>query len=148
MSREEYDNHRIAHLPFRSWCDHCVKGKVREHDHPAHQPEPNEVPMISIDYCFLGRALDKGKDPEKIEDVKTPSDEAEGVVPILVVYGHRSGCTSAGVVNKGVDPYAIAVLTDAFRFCGRQTAILMSHGEPSIKALAEAARKVGARRFC
>ena len=118
-----------------------MKGKVSDDYHPARQPEPNEVPIvISIDSCFLGRALEKGKDPERIEDVKTPSDEAEGVTPILVVYGHRSRCTFAGVVNKGKDPYAIAIFTDAFKFCGRQKSILMFDGKPS-KALAEAASK-------
>ena len=116
-----------------------MKGKVTEDDHPARQPNPNEVLMMSIDYCFLGRALGKGKDPEKIADVKTPSDEAQGVIPILAVYDHTRECMLAGVVNKGVDPYAIAIVADAFKFCGRQKAILVSDGEHAIMALAEAA---------
>ena len=28
MSKEEYDSYQLPHLPFRSWCDHCVRGKV------------------------------------------------------------------------------------------------------------------------
>jgi hypothetical protein len=29
-SREERLEHGITHLPFRSWCKHCVKGRGKE----------------------------------------------------------------------------------------------------------------------
>ena len=25
-SKEEVEEHNMTHLPFRSWCQHCVKG--------------------------------------------------------------------------------------------------------------------------
>ena len=25
-TQEEVDNHYLIHLPFRSWCQHCVRG--------------------------------------------------------------------------------------------------------------------------
>ena len=52
VSKAELDEHMLTHLPMRSWCDHCMKGKVRESSGRA-----SEVPRISLDYCFLGRAL-------------------------------------------------------------------------------------------
>ena len=57
VSKDEYDNHMITHLPFRSWCDHCVRGKTREDDHPTRPSEPLEVAKLSLDYCFFGRVL-------------------------------------------------------------------------------------------
>ena len=28
VSKEEFDAHQLTHLPLRSWCDHCVRGKA------------------------------------------------------------------------------------------------------------------------
>ena len=53
----------------------------------------------------------------------------------------KSGCIFAGVVNKGVDKYAVHLVTEALRSTGRQRVILMTDAEPSIRALAEAASK-------
>ena len=33
VSQEEYNTHMLTHLPLRSWCDHCMKGKIREDGH-------------------------------------------------------------------------------------------------------------------
>ena len=33
--KEVYDAHQLTHLPFRSWCDHCVKRKAVD---DAHRP--------------------------------------------------------------------------------------------------------------
>ena len=28
VSKEDFGAHQLTHLPFRSWCDHCVRGKA------------------------------------------------------------------------------------------------------------------------
>ena len=33
-SAEERKQHEDCHIPFRSWCKHCVAGKKRDRDHP------------------------------------------------------------------------------------------------------------------
>ena len=35
VSKEEFDAHHLAHLPFRLWCDHNVRGKAVD---DAHRP--------------------------------------------------------------------------------------------------------------
>ena len=35
VSKEEFDAHQLTHLPFRSWRDHCVRGKAVD---DAHRP--------------------------------------------------------------------------------------------------------------
>ena len=35
VSKEEFDAHQLTHLPFRSWCNHCVRGKAVD-DAPQH----------------------------------------------------------------------------------------------------------------
>ena len=32
-SKEEVALHNTSHLPYRSWCPHCVRGKARRRNH-------------------------------------------------------------------------------------------------------------------
>ena len=55
-SRNEVDQHELTHLPFKSWCRHCVRGRGVRSPHRAKTDEDDEderVPTISIDYGFL-----------------------------------------------------------------------------------------------
>ena len=137
----------LTHLPLRSWCDHCMKGKVREDGHFKRNPSsnPSEVPRVSMDYCYLGRVLKSvGQDnpsEDKIEDLKKAQDEEEGTVPVLVITDEKTGCVFAGAVAKGVNTYAVHLVTEALKFTGRQKVILLTDAEHSIRALAEAAAK-------
>ena len=145
VSQEEYNSHMLTHLPLRSWCDHCMKGKVREDGHFKRNPSsnPSEVPRVSMDYCYLGRVVKSvGQDipsEDKIEDLKTAQDEEEGTVPVLVITDEKTGCVFAGAVAKGVNMYSVHLVTEALKFTGRQKVILLTDAEHSIRALAEAA---------
>ena len=53
-SKEEVELHNLTHLPYRSWCPHCVKGKAKRRHH--RRKETNRVsgvPVISVDYMWL-----------------------------------------------------------------------------------------------
>ena len=144
VSKAEYDSHMLTHVPLRNWCEHCMAGKVRE---DAHKPrakgdEVQEVPRVSLDYCFLGRVLDLGESADpRAQDLREPQGEDESNVPVLVVIDERTGCVFASVVAKGANPHAINVVVEALRFTGRQKVLLHTDGEPSIRALADAAAK-------
>jgi len=61
-----------------------------------------------MDYCFLGRVLDKTKAQEEtmVSDLMTlegPEAEAEGVMPVLVIVDERTGAVFSQVVAKGVN---------------------------------------------
>ena len=146
VSIDEYNQHMITHLPFRSWCDHCVAGKSREDDHKKREPlDKQAIPRVSLDYCFLGRVLSNpevgSESSPSTTTLKTPQDEEDGTVSVLVIHDERSGCVFAGVTRKGVDVYSTHLVVEALRFLGRTKVILMTDGEPSIKSLAEAAAK-------
>ncbi len=51
-SQEEIDEHELTHLPFRSWCRHCVRGKGRVADHTSKVREDG-TPELHLDYCFM-----------------------------------------------------------------------------------------------
>ena len=37
--KDEVDEHYLTHLPFRSWCQHCVRGAGKAADHIHHDRE-------------------------------------------------------------------------------------------------------------
>ena len=36
-SLEEFQRHMMTHLPYRSWCEYCVKGRGKEAPHQRAQ---------------------------------------------------------------------------------------------------------------
>ena len=54
---EEVATHNMTHLPYRSWCPHCVRGKGRTMDHKRASRE-KLVRELHLDYCFMGSKED------------------------------------------------------------------------------------------
>ena len=57
-SAEEARLHRATHVPFRSWCIHCIKGQSQASLHsatcyPCGNLESTDVPTVSADYMFM-----------------------------------------------------------------------------------------------
>ena len=50
---EEVETHNLTHLPYRSWCPHCVRGKGKTMDHRKAGRE-KMIPEVHVDYCFMG----------------------------------------------------------------------------------------------
>ena len=55
-SKEEVDDHMLTHLPFRSWCPHCVRGKSKGKPHRKGKGEEKEIPTLALDYTFMYEA--------------------------------------------------------------------------------------------
>ena len=57
-TQEERLRHEATHVPYCSWCPHCVRGRGRRKPHYRHdsteEDEDNKVPKVSMDYFFLG----------------------------------------------------------------------------------------------
>ena len=49
----ERREHELTHIPFRSWCRHCVRGRGKEEDCRKTDRAP-EIPEIHIDFMFMG----------------------------------------------------------------------------------------------
>jgi hypothetical protein len=69
-TEQEVQQHDITHLPFRSWCPHCVSGKARNRPHRKLKDKVHQVPNIVVDYCFL-----KGEGDEESLIVQVARDE-------------------------------------------------------------------------
>ena len=83
-SPEELDRHNVTHIPFRSWCQHFVRGKAADDDHKKLAPPgvPGDA-RWAMDYFFLSRA----EEPNKMKAVLNCLDL-------------QSGATFAAVVDK------------------------------------------------
>ena len=51
-SEEEIQEHSLTHLPFRSWCRHCVRGRGVEAAHCKSKGEGGAIPEFSLDFAF------------------------------------------------------------------------------------------------
>jgi hypothetical protein len=73
-SAAEVELHDITHLPFRSWCQCCVKGKANNVHHHK-QRRDHDIPHVYADYCFL----DCEKDAETLV-VQIMKDKDTGMI--------------------------------------------------------------------
>ena len=102
VSKEEFDAHQLTHLAFRSWCDHCARGKAVDNAHrPRIDPHRGEAKM-GKEFFFLARATD-----------------SQHVKAVLNCLDFQSGAVFSATVVKGCDPYALAVALEAIKFTGR-----------------------------
>ena len=54
-SEKDVDDHWIrGHVPFRNWCETCVRARGREMDHTKLKGSERRLPEYSFDYCFPG----------------------------------------------------------------------------------------------
>ena len=89
--QDEIDEHNTTHLPFRSWCPHCVQGRGVSADHRKRAKEENEVPVISVDYWGF-----KKREPD------------EHAYPIIRLTDRRTKMKFAYVApKKGIDHYGV-----------------------------------------
>ena len=51
----EVEEHNLTHLPYRSWCEHCVRGRKKELPHAAVKGKsPQALPEFHFDWAFPG----------------------------------------------------------------------------------------------
>ena len=53
-SQQEKEEHEMTHLPFRSWCRHCIMERGRDEDCRKSMEEERQVPEVHLDYMFMG----------------------------------------------------------------------------------------------
>ena len=50
----EVREHEHTHIPYRNWCDVCVRCKGKDLDHRKAVDEERAVSEYAFDYCFPG----------------------------------------------------------------------------------------------
>ena len=123
-TKKEREEHDLTHIPYRSWCYHCVSGRGKEHPHfeDKHGEKEDRVPVVAMDYCYLG------------------SEGQEGVPPTLVmkcakskaIFSHR--CEQKGPALEWIVKRVVRDLG----ILGWSKVVLKCDQEPSIVALQNA----------
>ena len=127
-SAEEVETHNLTHLPCRSWCPHCARGKGKTLDH-RRAGRPRLIPELHVDCCFMG----------------SKGDATARWIVVAKDYEHK--CVMASVVPvKGSSHELLAKRIGAFiRELGLegQDIVLRSDQEPALQDLLT---EVGKRR--
>ena len=133
-TQREAGEHEVCHIPFRSWCPYCVKGKAvssphRRGDQRDEGLRATGVPTVSLDYCWA--------DGEDNDDDNTTKEKS----PILIIYADiLDAMYAVSVKHKGVVPWVVQFVVkklDTLGYGGTKITI-KSDGEPAMKALVEA----------
>ena len=121
-SRKKVEDHERTHLPDRNWCPICVQAKGKDLDHRKSMVEDGGLSEYTFDYCFLG-------------------DELGCKVTVMVGRERVTGtCTAPMVPMKGgIGQFTTDKVVEMIDEVGdaRQTIIIKTDQEPSIKALME-----------
>ncbi|MDA8582760.1 hypothetical protein N9L68_00975 [bacterium] len=134
-SKKEIEEHEATHLPFRSWCRFCVRGRGRNTPHRGHEgvEEDDFVPRIALDYHFISQA-----------------DEAASSNPVLTMVDSSVGAVFAraagqkGVGRDGEVEWLIASVVselDAWGYRGQEV-IIRCDQETSIESFRSAVAEV------
>ena len=63
---DEVNRHCAAcHVPFRTWCSHCVRGKSDNTAHKNIKDSEETVPTVSMDYCYMTSRDGGGEEDEE-----------------------------------------------------------------------------------
>ena len=51
----EVAEHEITHMPYRSWCDACARGRGLGEQRGRHVGRAHDIPRVGVDYWFITR---------------------------------------------------------------------------------------------
>ena len=122
-SESERRLHEFTHLPYRDWCEHCVKSKGRQSH--AVKKKSDRQPVIQIDFSFMATENDLPK-----RTILNATDVQTGSMAVVL--------PSKGSVEK----YAVAELRKFVFEIGRTFGIVQYDKEAPLKTMARDLCKV------
>jgi hypothetical protein len=121
-SRDERVEHEFTHLPFRSWCRHCVRGKGKEEACRRGDGESGSVPEVAVDFMFMGEEKDgrtlamvvaKERDSKAIMCTVTPrKSTGEWISKRLMAWTREVGVEHGPLIIKSDNEPALKDLTE------------------------------------
>ena len=132
-SMKEKEERFVSHFPCRAWCEHCVRGKAKAMKHVRVDHSEEQVPVISVDYCFMNSK----------DDTVITEDTQSKHSPVLVVRDRWTRMVFSHVLPyKGVQkgPVGSKCLLNDLRKLGYSKMIVRYDPEPALQAVVEAAK--------
>ena len=79
---DEVRTHMLTHVPFRSWCPHCVRGRGISDQHKrTKEKEDRGLPVVHMDYAFFRRKVGGRVAPTVVSKERKSGALAAHVVP-------------------------------------------------------------------
>ena len=143
----QIEEHRLTHVPYKSWCPECVEGRGLREQRGRHAGRTHEIPVVGIDYFFIakGGILTKDEvlqkyDDETEGDVQLENDRKEGkIVKCIVIRCFRTKTILGHVVpQKGEveNSYTVGLIVQALQWLGHTRLIIKNYNGPAIQAVA------------
>ena len=132
--------HELTHLPFRPWCDVCVRSKSRQ---SKSRKLSMKQPVLQMDFSFLGDSPHAKEQITILNVVDVLTNMAlsvphakEQITILNVVDVLTNMALSVVIPTKARTPYSQAELRRFVLETGRTFGILQCDPEPALKALA------------
>ena len=130
-SRADREKHELTHLPFEEWCRHCVmaRSQCAPHRKSKKHSDAKEVPVMSGDFCFMGR------------------EEQVGTNPIFVMRDHATRKTFAHMVvgkstsREEYSAYLVNAVLRDIEHMGHKKMVFKTDQESAMVALQERIRQ-------
>ena len=134
------EDHEVSHLPFRNWCQACVRGRGKSIHHRA-VDKPEAISTVSVDYGFFGAPGE------------APLQSVAGKDLPVLVSKDRDPPTGTGAVfahpvpHKGlkdrfdrVDEYPVKALVKDLNSLGYKRVNMKSDQENALSAVVDATK--------
>ena len=120
-NKEEKEEHEKTHIPFRSWCRHCVRGRGKE-EACRDAKRGHEVAEVHMDFMFMG---DEG---------------SEKTLAMLVARERSGGMTMATVAPRKSSGECLVKRVMAFMReagCEVEAVVIKTDNEPALVKVVE-----------
>ena len=109
----ERRHHELTHMPYRSWCAHCVRGRGKESPHVVkHElgaPRDESWPVVQADYAFM----------------HSFGDSDDKVTILTVVDTLHGSIIATACPKKGGDPFVESVVRAGLENMGLTADIIL-----------------------
>ena len=126
-TQQEIDEHRVSHLPYRSWCPECVEAFGRERGH-RRQEESRSIPLVSCDYMYLTKNGMFAR--EELDEA-----QRDASTRVLIMYCGATQTPFANAVpHKGADAegYVVECVRQNILWLGHSKVTIRSDNEPAL----------------
>ena len=102
-SKEERAQHEMTHLPYRSWCRHCVRGRGKQMPHQGGSQETS-ISEVHMDFAFLGRE----DDPQKTMAVLVAKERTSKMIMSAAAHRKTTGTYNSPLRIRVADVEVLA----------------------------------------
>ena len=139
-TKAEKEERCVTHIPFRTWCKHCMRGRAKAGHHKGDDGDKADKskPIVSFDYAYLG--IRRGETRGETENVEKEA-ERDGHTPCLTGHDNKSKAAFCyAVPQKGVDDNVVQRVVQDLDNIGYKEIVLKSDQEPAILSLMESVK--------